>query len=207
MGIPRFVPCNVGWPRGGPRNRGIGAPARATPVPSERPRGDGDPGRLPYASRACPNYASSQAESQTAASPSLTISIPCWLREYSDRSSASLLLPLPPSPQHLLFILSEIRHVMMDNSTLYFRIHRLRSNAWDHGSAPVKAACSQSVVRTREARPFLPEGLRVQLMLAGDRSPCRSYQPRPVRAEISFPAQSFASRSKYRLAPVLPIWT
>ena len=128
----------------------------------------------------------------------------------STRIEAPLLsfsLSLSPSPQHLLFLLLEIRHVMVDNSTLYFRIHRLRSNAWDHGSGPVKAACRQSVVLTREARPFLPEGLRVQLMFEGTRSPCRSYQSLPVRAEISFPAQSFVSRSNYRLAPVLPIWT
>jgi hypothetical protein len=63
-----FIPANVGWPRGGPRNRGIGAPTRATPVPSERRRGDGDPGRLPSASRARPRHAPSHAKSQTAAS-------------------------------------------------------------------------------------------------------------------------------------------
>ena len=52
------------------------------------------------------------------------------------------------------FFLWEMRHAMMDNSTLYLSIHRLRSNARDHGSGPVKAALSQSGVRTREARPF-----------------------------------------------------
>ena len=43
---------------------------------------------------------------------------------------------------------------MMDNITLYFCIHRLRSNASDHGAGPVKAAWSQIVVRTREGRHF-----------------------------------------------------
>ena len=43
---------------------------------------------------------------------------------------------------------------MMDNSSLQLSIHRLRSNARDHGFGSVKAAWSQSGVRTREARPF-----------------------------------------------------
>src|SRR3989337_3290549 len=42
-----FVPGNVGWPRGGQRNRGEGAPTRAATGPSERPHGDGDPGGPP----------------------------------------------------------------------------------------------------------------------------------------------------------------
>ena len=128
----------------------------------------------------------------------------------STRIEAPLLFfSLSPSAQHLLFLLLEVRRVMMDNSTPYFRIHRLRPNAWDHGSDPVKAACSQSVVRTREARPFLSEGLRVQLMFAGARSPCRSYQSRPVRAEISFfppkvssPVRNIVSRPFFLFGPL-----
>jgi hypothetical protein len=57
-----FAPGNVGLPRGGHRNRGKGAPTRATPGPSERPRGDGEPGGLTSASRARPHHASSQAQ-------------------------------------------------------------------------------------------------------------------------------------------------
>jgi hypothetical protein len=86
-----FVPGNVGWHRGGPRNRRVGAPTRVTTGPSERPRGDGDPGRLPSSSRAHPHHASSQAKSQTVASPDpLTILVTSWLREYPDRSPVSL---------------------------------------------------------------------------------------------------------------------
>jgi hypothetical protein len=70
-GIIPLVPRNVGWPRGGPRNRGKGAPTRTATGPSERPRGDGDTGNLHWASRARPHYVSSQAKSQ----PSLSLSL------------------------------------------------------------------------------------------------------------------------------------
>src|SRR3989337_3879254 len=69
-----FVAVNVGWRRGGQRNRGKGAPTRAATGPSERPRGDGDPGRLTSASRARPQYVSSQAKSQTATYISVSLS-------------------------------------------------------------------------------------------------------------------------------------
>jgi hypothetical protein len=67
--VIRFVPGNVGWPPRGQRNRGIGAPTPVTPGPSERPRGDDDPRRLPPALRARPCHAPSHAKAQTAASP------------------------------------------------------------------------------------------------------------------------------------------
>jgi hypothetical protein len=181
-----FLPANGGWPRGGPRNWGIGARTRASSGPSERPRGDVEPGGLLSASRACPHYASPQAKSQTAASRSLTISIPYW---HSDRSSVSLFLSLTHTRARthththtltqsllLLLFLLEGSHAMMDNSTLYSRIQRLRTNACDHGSGPVEAARSQSRVRMRESHPFLPEGLHGQLiMFIGSRSRCQSY--------------------------------
>jgi hypothetical protein len=73
-GIP-CVPGNVGRPRGGPNDWGIGAPTRASTGPSERPRGDVEPGRLPSASRARPHYASSQAKSQTTSYLFLSLSL------------------------------------------------------------------------------------------------------------------------------------
>jgi hypothetical protein len=73
-GIP-CVPGNVGRPRGGPNDRGMGAPTRASTGPSERPRGDVEPGRLPSASRARPHYASSQAKSQTTACLAFSLSL------------------------------------------------------------------------------------------------------------------------------------
>jgi hypothetical protein len=64
-----FVPGNVGWPPGGQRSRGIGAPTPVAPGPSERPRGDDGPRRLPPALRARPCHTPSRAKAQTAASP------------------------------------------------------------------------------------------------------------------------------------------
>src|SRR3989337_83630 len=91
-----FAPGNVGLPRGGQRNRGKGAPTRATTGPSERPHGDGEPGGLPSASRARPHYASSQAKSQTTASLSQTfVSRPKFRLplEISSRARSSYLDP------------------------------------------------------------------------------------------------------------------
>src|SRR3989337_1301931 len=53
---------------------------------------------------------------------------------------------------------------------------------------------------------FLTEGLHGQIMFVGFGSPCRSDQSHPVRAGVSFPAQSFVSRPKFLPAPVLHIW-
>ena len=126
-----IVPGNGGWPRGGPRNRGIGAPTRATPGPSERPRGDADPGELPSASRARPHYAPSQPNSQMAASISLPHNFDSVLALGSKlRLSLSLSLSLThththtlPPPRHFFscFFLLERSHAMMDNSTLHCR--------------------------------------------------------------------------------------
>ena len=76
---------------------------------------------------------------------------------------------------------------MMDNSTLFFRIHRFRSNACDHGSGPVKAACSQNGVRTREACPFFPLVPHGQLLFAGSRSPCLLTNHVPYGLKFRFP--------------------
>src|SRR3990170_404075 len=61
-------------------------------------------------------------------------------------------------------------------------------------------------VRGRRAFFFLTEGLHGQIMVVGFGSPCRSDQSHPVRAGVSFPAQSFVSRPKFLPAPVLHIW-
>src|SRR3990170_9038064 len=87
-----FAPGNVGLPRGGHRNRGKGAPARAPPGPSERPHGDGEPGGLPSASRARPHYASSQAKSQTTASLSLSLKLSFPAQSFISRLKYGLAL-------------------------------------------------------------------------------------------------------------------
>jgi hypothetical protein len=104
-------------------------PPGATPCPSERPRGDGDPGRPPSAFATRPHHASSHAKAQRPLNngrthPPLPVafSIPPCVREYSDRSSVSL-----------RDVCSWSRH---------------RSNSCDHGSGPVKATGSHSAVRT-----------------------------------------------------------
>jgi hypothetical protein len=84
--FPRFVPRNVGWHQGGQRNRGTGLRHGRQVASSERPRGDGDPGRVPSASRARPHYALSQAKSQTTASLSLSIKISFPAQSFVSRS-------------------------------------------------------------------------------------------------------------------------
>jgi hypothetical protein len=95
-----FVAVNVGWRRGGQRNRGKGAPTRAATGPSERPRGDGDPGRLPSASRARPQYVSSQAKSQTATYISVSLSLKISFPAQSFVSRSKYRLP----PVHHIWI-------------------------------------------------------------------------------------------------------
>jgi hypothetical protein len=67
--------------------------------PASRGSDPGDPGPVGEASRGrrpgkatsrVPHHARPHAKSQTAASPSLAISIPSWLREYSGRNPVSL---------------------------------------------------------------------------------------------------------------------
>jgi hypothetical protein len=93
-GIIPLVPCNVGWPRGGPRNRGKGAPTRTATGPSERPRGDGDAGHLHWVSRARPHYVSSQAKSQPSLSLSLSLSSFRFLPKVSSPSRNMVSRPL-----------------------------------------------------------------------------------------------------------------
>ena len=103
-------------------------------------------------------------------------------------SVSALIEARPLSPQCFILLLLEGRHVMMNSSTLYFGIHGLRTNACDHGSGPVEAARSQSGVRTRVSRPFLPEGLRGQLVFVGSRSPLQSYTNHvPYGVKYRFP--------------------
>ena len=88
--FPYFRLCSIASGTGTNRvHRGSG------PGPSERPRGDGDPGGPPPALWTRPHGAPSHAKAQRPPkngriSPPPTIPIPSWLRECSGRSSVSL---------------------------------------------------------------------------------------------------------------------
>jgi hypothetical protein len=115
----------------------------------------------------------------------------------------SLSLSLPPQRLLLLFLL-ERRHAMMGNSTLNFRIDRLRTNARDHGSGRVEPKRSPYEGGTPS---FCREDITCN-SCSPDPTDLRADSTNhvPVRDEISFPAQSFVSRLKYRLAPAPRIW-
>jgi hypothetical protein len=146
-----FVPGNVGWPPGGLRDRGVGAPARAAPGPSERPRGDDDPGRPPSPFRTRPHHAPSRAKAQRPLKNG-RISFPTRFRFRLGSVSARTEAPSPSATLALAYFFFFLGrpHAMMDNSTVYFGMRRLRPNACGHGKGPVQATGRASGVRTRE---------------------------------------------------------
>jgi hypothetical protein len=183
----------------------VGAPARAFPGPSESPRGDGDPGRPPSASGTRPRHAPSHAKAQRPLKngrisvPHIFDSVmpPCGC---SGRSAPSL------GANSIFAFVGETAvydRPQQDSPFLActgsVRMHAVMAPAprrpW--GS---KAESSVSGV----ASPLLQEGLHGRLVLAGFPSPCRSYRPHPVRAEIPFSRPKFRPpRLEFRLAPVL----
>jgi hypothetical protein len=97
----------------------------------------------------------------------------------------------------------ERRHAMMDSSTLNFRIDRLRTNARDHGSGRLEPKRSPYEGGTPS---FWREDITGNSCSPDPDLRADSTNHVPVRGEITFPAHSFVSRLKYRLAPVLQIW-